>query len=134
MIRRTFDIPAGVETGLDAPATLPPGQILVTFDPLNDDLVHVAYRPNSWDTWTRPFPQVDAQDDPPPPPGARHYGNEGRSYPMPGAPADPGQDLDDGPALVARHEFTPYRANPGICSICGAVRPAPCYRLAGEVE
>lgn len=25
------------------------------------------------------------------------------------------------------HEFAPYRANPTICSVCGAIRPMPCY-------
>ena len=29
------------------------------------------------------------------------------------------------------HQFVPYAANPGICSICGAVRPMPCYEIAG---
>lgn len=32
------------------------------------------------------------------------------------------------------HEFVPYQANPHICSVCGAVRPLPCYAVAGPVS
>lgn len=27
------------------------------------------------------------------------------------------------------HEFIPYLANPDICSVCGAVKPMPCYAI-----
>ena len=32
------------------------------------------------------------------------------------------------------HEFVPYRANPHICSVCGAVQPMPCYAIAAPGE
>lgn len=72
MIRRIFDIPASNEYGL------PTGQILVTFDPATE-VMHVAHRPNSWNTWTRSLPQIDAQDDAKQP-GDRAYGPDGRAY------------------------------------------------------
>lgn len=27
------------------------------------------------------------------------------------------------------HDFVPYAANPGICSVCGAVKPMPCFAI-----
>jgi hypothetical protein len=32
------------------------------------------------------------------------------------------------------HEFKPYDANPGICSVCGGVQPYGCYRIGGTPE
>lgn len=56
-----------------------PVQVLVTFDP-ESDLIRVAVRPDSWDTWSRPMALVATDDDPLPPPGSRHYGDEGRGF------------------------------------------------------
>ena len=37
------------------------------------------------------------------------------------------------PEVLARHAFKGYDANPGICSVCGAVAPLPCFPLAVSI-
>lgn len=71
MKRRVFDT-TGAEYGW------PAGQVLVTFDP-ESDLMRLAIRPNSWDTWSRPLPLL-ATDDDAELPGSRHYGDDGRGF------------------------------------------------------
>lgn len=39
------------------------------------------------------------------------------------------EEVDD-PSIG--HEFVGFKANPGICSICGAVKPFPCYDIPME--
>lgn len=57
MIRRTFQLPADNNLGV-------PGQVLVTYNELTGE-VHCATRQNTWDTWSVPMLQIDAQDDAP---------------------------------------------------------------------
>lgn len=54
-------------------------QVLVTYN-TDEDLVHVAFRPDEWDTWSRPLTLVFTDDDPELVDGGRSYPTEGRSY------------------------------------------------------
>lgn len=226
MIRRTYTLPDELPRSEKGGG----GQLLVTFDPA-DGTMHVAHRPDSWDTWSVPFvedEQLRQDDDAPSFAAQRTYFEGGRRYRDDGAPAtltgepayDPQQyvpsasavdearaaqadhaamlaagipvasdppvsdpsgptsdprvpggggeidpdvqaapgprdeeraardvvtpeqaaidprasaapmDPDPVPAARPSHEFAPYAANPSICSVCGAVRPMPCYDVA----
>lgn len=69
-IRRTFKTPDNVE--------MYQGQVLVTYDAASDTM-RVAWREDTWDTWSRPFDEVpdSRQDDEP---GPRSYGEDGRTF------------------------------------------------------